>query len=409
MIFWELPGPKRFIDKIIESLAMGKHVLAFFPGDVIALDPVTAIQNNLSLEGMGILTNIDVSTYGNIEPLAALITALGLDQSKVKTVKTLLEQEDMPSRFIYPLGIDSGDQERVKIFINIFSEIAKLTQTLDEIPFQLIVPVRGSISRPSEDLFLSIHEWWGVISRSDIDTVIRSHITEFSPLSVGEYYWLISITKALAGTDIYLAQSIIEESPKNLEEIIELLQNYRQAEGIYINGLDKTAAVVMPGSEKDDCPRDSVQRGLWAEGWLDWVEGNGPMVHSSILPAASLNEEVRVRIWRSQLEIFLPIVDQIRRVVLAWIEIEFGDNWLGHLTTGLSDNEIERTMVEIGPLAHHVFKYDSLFNQYHSKSDLVSDVVWKWRNIRNELAHGRFVEYQTINEAVRAYKRFDRS
>lgn len=408
MVIWDLSGPKRFLEGIVQSLSGNKHVCIILPVNVLGMDPIVPLGNLLETKRLGSLTTVSVGPDVNEDPFKALVAALGLDDSRIKSTQTLLQQVDVPSKFIVLNGTDQGNEKRIANFSKLLSEIGQTAQSLTEIPFQLITLIKGTTPCPEEDLFLSIHEWWGVISQPDVDTKIRHFLDEFPPISVGDYYWKLSLSKGLCGTDIDLAQRIIEENPKDFENIVRVLNDYWVGGYLDFNNFEPDETFLLLGSTVAGCPKEFKKRKLWSDGWLDWKDGSGQMVHSSLLASVDCKEEIERRIWSTQLEIFLPVVDKVRRKVLAWLEKEYGQSWICQLTSGLGEDDEERICSEIGPLAYHVFRYGSVFHRYHPQSTMVSDVVWKWRNIRNELSHGRFVDFQEIDEAIRAYKRFAR-
>jgi hypothetical protein len=119
----------------------------------------------------------------------------------------------------------------------------------------------------------------------------------------------------------------------------------------------------------------------WEAGLLDCVDG-GIFVHSVALALHESHTEIRRRVWRGELEVLLPLVEE-RRLDLATTLSNRGDVVFLNQDGGVIS---DIGALEIGPLAWHILRLRT-----PDARVLQRQATWL-RDIRNALAHGHTVD-----------------
>jgi hypothetical protein len=405
---WELPGPDRYLENILDSLDEQKHALLVLPDPVSKKEPFIPLRRKIRARGMGDLKISSLNGQEKDEPFEVMARALGCDNGGVATLQELFDYPSPPSRFI---GLDLTRLDPAHLaawskFLKFAGEHAQVKRY--EISYGVVATVGPGPALPAEDLCLAHHPWWGILTGSDIDWFTERALENFPPASPAEHYWIRSLCRAFGGNDSRLIEKLIEEKPSTIEELIFMLKKSE----IYDSGLE---AIDISNNERLSSfgyrpplpPRSHSETKLWRKGWLDWVNGRGLVVHAAILINQGTTSDIHRRIWLAQQELLLPLVEKVRFVIVKWLERTVGPKWLEELvdsSTGF--DERMNISAEIGALAYHVFRKGSRLRDQHFLT--VSKLVWAWREIRNALAHCQFITLTTLENALAAFDEFDR-
>lgn len=403
-MFWSLPGPDRYLESVVSSLFDGKHVIMILPEPIRRNRPFNSVSMKIRDAGLGVVTERFLSSPDQ-DPVDALAEILDCPPDRGGSLSELLDWNAPPSRFI---AIDLGemrDRHSISEWNSLLKQAGEHAQIKMSTPYQLLVTFSAEAKLPPEDLMLSHHPWWGVLGSAEVDWVAEHALIDFPPSSTAEHYWLRSLCRGLCGYDLDLVRVLVEEKPTGLNETIELLQEVHagRCDSICLPNFEPEQ-LVPHGRKIPPPPRTDVECSLWHLGYLDWSNGKGPYLHSAFLAAKNYEEEIRRRIWLAQLELLLPLVERIRLSVLTWLVSIQGPRWIEQLTDNLSQGEREDIETEIGSLAHHIFRSGSLLK--HRDFLTVKNMIWLWRDIRNDLAHGKFVSLARLDEAWLAYDDF---
>jgi len=348
---------------------------------------VAALARRVDREGLGAITSLLLS--GDESPLAALSSALG---TRATNVRELLQAEP-PSRVV-SLTLDGRDSASWSAFL---LDAAKQSQIEVRPSFQLCVLGTPSFSNIRDDLFLAVHRWWGRITQLDIEWIVQDRLEANPPESLAARYWIRALCRGLAISDPGLAALLVEQCPKDVEAVRGLLDGADYVSELLVRApLDGQSSRFSPVR----APNCDPQKVLWCEGLLDWQEGHGIVVKSRALKPLHYRQELERRLWRGQLEVFLPLVELVRRDVCRALSCHFGGGWAIDLCRravgkGVDVDDVES---EIGELA-------KLFGSLprHLIPRPVRRAVLRWRQLRNELAHAEAVDYALLEDCVESY------
>lgn len=405
-MLWQLPNPSRFLDGITESLASSKHVIVMLPEPLLTSDPVSLLSKRLSHIGLGSLTEVQLRKSDHEDVLDAIVEELGYDQCEIDSVEAFLDMEDVPSRYIAITGVENCGLSWMSGLSNLISKAGEHAKVSENISFNLLALVSPRFSPPPDNLMLAHHTWWGVLSSVDIDHVTECHMADYPPSSIPEKYWLRAMCRGVAKTDPDLVQLIIETSPKSIDELCEIISCHRSDSFKDIPQKYFKYPDLSLGTAKIKPPNNGVLRELWNGGYLDWHDGSGIIFHPYLLYSCGLQQEIARMVWKGQMQIILPLAEQARQCIIFWLTREYGDHWPNILVGILPEEELSGLTSEIGPLCHYLFRNKSVIK--HSSFAKMSDMGWKWRNIRNEISHGRSITFDMINDAYFAFDRVAR-
>lgn len=398
---WQLPNASRFLDGIIESLASSKHSIVVLPDPFLSSDPVLILSKRLSLRGLGSLTEVSIGQRIHEDILDSISEELGFDICEITCIEDFLDRKDVPSRYIAITGAEAGGADWMAGLSNLMSKAGEHAQVSEFNPFNLVAFVSPSFAPPPSNLMLAHHFWWGILSSVDIDYATESCMSDYPPSCIAEYYWLWAMCRGVAKIDPYLAQLIVEMSPKSIEELCDIVSNIRSDSFTEIPHSFFNYPEMPLRTVKINPPANGALRDLWKGGYLDWHDGSGVILHPYLLSSCGFQQEITRMVWKGQVQIILPLVEQVRQSLIFWLVREFGVDWHAKLVGPLPDEELSGLTGEIGPLCHYLFGNRSPLRR--SSFSKMSDMAWKWRNIRNDISHGRPISFDQISDACNAF------
>lgn len=400
-MLWQLPNASRFLDGVVESLALSKHAIVILPETILDSDPVLILSRRLSLQGLGSLTKVSLRHSEHEDILDAIVEELGFDACEIVSNESFLDREDVPSRYIAITGVEAGGTNWMSSLSALMSKAGEHAQNSECTSFSLVVFATPRFSPPPSNLMLAHHHWWGILSSVDIDHATESCVSEYPPSCIAEYYWLWAMCRGVAKIDPHLAQLIVEMSPKSVDELCEL---FSSSSSYTISDIPHSFLKYpeMPlNTVRVNPPVNGVMRDLWRCGHLDWHSGSGLVLHPHLLSSCGLQHEITRMVLKGQMQIILPLVEQVRQSLIYWIIREYGEDWINKLVGSLSNDDLSGLKGEIGPLCHFIFGSKSQIRRPSFKK--ISDMAWKWRNIRNEISHGRPISFDRLCDACEAF------
>ncbi len=404
-MFWGLPGPRRFLDRVIVSLEAGKHVVLVVPDRVLDNGLLKHLQTRIrakrSLDGE--LHPLDIGPPVHEEPLSAL--AIGLDMARLgkrrPRIDRVLGFEDAPARFLWLRGIEVGDWARAEKARDLLIKAGEHAQDARS-PFHLVAAVSPEFPVPEENVRLARHVWWGVSRTADIYCLLEEEFDK-KVRTQAERAWLTALCLGLARGCPDLAEILLQESPRTVKSTQAVLLEF------FGEPLPPDLPAVSrlnghPGDRQiPPEPPDSVEfKRLWRKGWVTWEEGTGTRLHPAVCAAPAPGDDIRSRVLEGQIEVLMPQVEQVRRAMVAWLRDRHGDNWVAACTDGMDEEERDKVQTEMGPLLHHVFRRGK--EPRTRKAKRVARPGELWREIRNRLAHGDVVSLRQLEEAYRAWR-----
>lgn len=309
-LFWQLPGPARFLDRIRRSLRDGRNIVLALPEH--GPERIRyAIADMVARDDIYMWHPVDASEVDDGAEPAEVIARQCIPGISFCTPKTLAEHEHLRGIIIWIDRISLSQWPRWRDFIVEYSYLCRCRAEHERAIF--CVPVLGAktTALPAEDVTCSVHVWRGVLGRIDIMLLLSHLLADRSLPPLFAKLW-IAVGAELAGTDAVLA---IRLAASELSTVF--------------SPMDLLAAVAR---ERGWNARSENGEAEWAFGEADILDGK-LVCHSAraVLDVGGA-QEIERRVWRGQVGVLFPfledqrlhMLDRLGRILHVPFETTFG-------------------------------------------------------------------------------------
>lgn len=293
-LFWQLPGPAQFLERIGRSMRDGRNVLIVLPrhgpqrmryviADLVASNdfhawlPINAAED-------------DDPEFTPVELVARQCIA----GARIHSAKELSEHEDFRNQIVWVDGIPPSRWRQWRDFIEEYGQHCRARPEHERALFCMLAPADHLREMPREDVVCAIHVWRGIVSRLDMTLFFAHLLAERAMPPMHAKLWN-AVGVELAGTDAELAARLANADFPSVLQPKKLLLQFAHERGW------------MPVG--DDAPAS------WAFGDEDHFDG-AALVHSArIVVRKDWRTEIESRIWRGQVGVLFPFIEE-RRIEL---------------------------------------------------------------------------------------------
>lgn len=307
---WRLPGPSRFVQRLVGDLADGYVVVLQRPATSLADDVRRACANELPAISFVDLLAVDAS-----DPVPHVESTLGL--APTADDSALLEAMSTRMELLWISGLEALPASARQSWLGFIHRIAHLKRTSDKwFPgpvAELCCPLEGS---PSVDVHLRTHVWSGVLHPLDVTLHLAVARPDLTPLVRTQ---LVELCRG----DLQLADALAGQSTEEPNELVKLCEK---------DAADKNLGDLTEQARVHPLFGDRIPHALedaWIRGAVDHCDGRLSW-HPGLLP----EDQVRQRLWRGQLRELLPALDDWRRALIAMLHdrhgytaVAFEDAW----------------------------------------------------------------------------------
>ncbi len=407
-----LPSVQNFIDALKEDLANRRSILVVLPSTVHAeeiwpllrayiakkefsfdeVDSANLIREQSLLEGM--CSSLTIKWKSGIKPES--INHFYRHAARFPDVVYFERFDELP-----PQGRD-----KILKFFTEWSDASHICTDQGGDPMALCMVTSSAEvmnNTPTTDTHRGVHWWWGVPSALEIRLLCRilnsNRDNQFS-------LWIESILPAIVGADMALADYLWDDSDPSIVGIWQKLRSYSElrqwnAESLLNMGIDEYEDSLIFRREKSSLFRSNQIKQLWGKGVLYWTPEYGVQLNTAVLALLGKKKEVQHRIWRGQVEYLLPMLDQIRLASCEKLTSLYGPAW--PYKWHRPNNEEDFEAVKKDPLAcelGYLFYLLRTCEKMKKSKDLLP-LVNLARDVRNELAHYRPVEYTQYEKLIK--------
>ncbi len=398
-----LPSVRNFVSEITDAVRT-KSVLVLIP------DPVSrAMVARLLINRFDVLRIAyrDIPLSTEHAPAIWLSEQIGVtwpSPSTVKNIPNLLRCQGLPEvvhirDFNASEANDTTERERWLALLSDWVRESK-SKTDDRrgpsASLCLVAKLKDfDFCPPMAEEGLSVHWWWGFPSALEMRLACRMGYQE-THRSEASVRWLEMVLPALAVNDLKLAEYIWQDIFGTIEDIVQRLKRYADAEGFsYLNPSEAQRPDQWPllGAPPSDMWRQ------WSTGEVLSTPENGTEYHPGLFARYSHYREVERRLWRGQAELMLPILNEIRIRICDRLTDTFGEDWPINPYKPQSDYEMDAVKdnprgAEFG----HIEQLLKYIPKFRDKTHLLP-LVSQSRYLRNEIAHYRpvtFTEFENL-------------
>jgi hypothetical protein len=289
-LFWQLPGPARFLDRIRRSLRDGRNIVLALPEH--GPERIRyAIADMVSRDDIYVWHPVDASEVDDGSEPAEVIARQCIPGTSFCTPKTLAEHEHFRGFIVWIDRISPSQWPRWRDFIVEYSYLCRCRAEHERAVF--CMPLRGAkaTALPAEDVTCSVHVWRGVLDRIDIMLLLSHLLADRSLPRLFAKLW-IAVGAELAGTDAALAIRLAAAelstifSPKALLEAV--------------------------ARERGWSARSESGEAEWALGEADILDGKLVRHSARVVLDVGGAEEIERRVWQGQVGVLFPFLEDQR-------------------------------------------------------------------------------------------------
>lgn len=364
--WWNLKGAKGFIENVVMDLVERKNVLIETP----ILFPESfqdalhdAIEEAWPLQR----TEIDLSAENDpFSPEEIIDRTFSRDQaSTLPNLKDVLERlldGDYGNHVVEIRGMTEARWEKWMRFFKQYQPYCHGDHRKKYPRFWTVCDGFFQVGHIWKDSCISIRRWKNRIGRFEMYCYVGKLLEETVSGSIDDsriaQELRHEIITELAGTDPEIADLLVTVSFREILEPLPLLLHY---------------ATKFPWSNLSE-ETDSEMR--WRLGAMDYRRDE-VYHHSALYAMHSKIHEIKRRIWRAELRVLMPVLENFRS--------KLQDNYYHELRNVPREKEIED--MEIGDIA------DALYGRF---PPLLWQEIRHKRKIRNDLAHFRPAEWEYL-------------
>jgi hypothetical protein len=406
------PGMRRFIEGISQDLAVRRTVLALIPATVVPEALWQAVRRDMAWREMRVV-QVSLNTLPEeLSPAAALSEFLQVGGPA--TVAALAFSAGLPDVLALS-GFGRLPEVRRADWADFLEQWTQMSRSVDGgggSPMALCLVCQSPLLHrtPAPDLFLALHWWWGILTPLDFRVVCRAR-----PDTDGDQTsacWREGILPDLSSGDEALFEHLWETPELDAGTLWGALEDYAAHRGWTAPVLSEIGAGAFL-RDPDAGGRLSLEpsvghRRLWAEGLLNWTVEYGTELHAAALATLGQRPHVQHRIWRGQVAVLLPLLDQFRLMLCDIFVRHYG---LAVPTEVFPlDGESDTARVRESPYSCDLGYLKRLFNGIPALyalglAPLIRTACW----VRNELAHYRPVEMADYVEVRKNLARLQNS
>ena len=390
---WSLPGPQRFIETVEKDIADGVSLVIVFPSvellaQFCAYYPLLASRHS----------NVDVldASTQDDTPME-MIKRRFLEGEVCNFLEEVVDSLFLPQVIILE-QFDACPPAQQAAWLNLLNRWGRICHGKGIDNRSILLPVlastAGSLKYPGSDTRFYYRTWAGVLSELDIRMFCRMHASRQSML---EDLWRESLLASLSRGDIQLCACLWEAIMRSPQEIINRLTEYGERLGYPKEDLQTRLRgwKAKPPDVDLRLSPDDKDYGLISRGITTYTPEYGEEENSAVLAVLGLEDPLTHRLWRAQMALIFPLVDEIRRKLCDLLI----DTLNGEDSIWVGDSEYSLP-VEMGPLKKY---FEELEPRAPIKQRWGSAVQDTWY-YRNELAHYQPVSFDGFQRVWAIHK-----
>jgi len=354
-LWWQLPGPSRFVARIVQDLRDGKNTVLCVPEhtpDGLA----SAIRSALGEEWTWYTLQVQEET-GVVDPIHLLFSRFvpHARPDALWNVGALATEEAFTGKPLWLDGLTPQMWPAWKAFLEDYEHACRSRSVFERTLF--CIPLVGALALdpPEEDICLSRHSWQGYVDLLDM-LVFTAILLQGRQMPELLKRVVVSTIAHLALWDPIVSEYLARESLDTIFAPIPILQEIAKERGW-------------------DGANEVLSLSAWHRGMKDVVDG-AAKDHSAILAACHDDRAIQRRIWSAEVGVMLPFVEEQRQAILA----RFAGVLRVPFTTRFGEEITNIRDLEIGHIESQLTKNPAVSTE-------MRQLIKRLRKIRNDLSH----------------------
>lgn len=365
-IWWQLPGPLKFISSLAQDLRNGKNIVLCLP-EYHPNDLLRALRRTYDENQAISWVNISLSD-NEIDPVEFLCRYFDLEihPETFMNANILCEKLGFIKGIIILDGFTQRNWGPWKDFLSDYEHALRSKAKETRTPF--IVFIKGDIALdpPHQEVALSIRKWDGVVDLVDM-LAYTSHLLPDSNMpSLLRQVALYTVAE-LAMWDPLLAINLVRQDLNTILNPLEYLTELAVERDWKEINLD-------------------VKSASWCFG-ASAVFEDRIKLHTLALASNGYTDEIKQRLWSAQVKVLLPFVEDRRGEI---IQVLSDDLWAPYIAKDKTINDI------------HGLEISHIYDQTQANKNLdyrLRKLIKVLRDIRNTLAHVEIVSADTLRSS----------
>jgi hypothetical protein len=348
--WWQLPGPGRFVASVLSDLRSGRNVLLRFP-----LHTAGGIREAVEAE-------VRANDLWRWAPLDATEFFASTPAELALMLHDRLHCEPPPGQLPGPAALARAIPDGEVLWVEHLGAGQWPVWARFLAQFQhACVPLVGRLpTEPDSDTALAVHRWGRSLTRLDVMLYLdRRAPTAFPSRTLRQV--ALAVATELGGADAGLGVRLASIGVQLLADPLSVLGEHASERG---------------------WTQACVERPAWHDGVIERLDGE-ERVNSAALLAAGDHEAVRRRVWKGQVRVLYPFIEEQRVRLVP--EVNRFLRFPLETTYGTVERAID---LEIGQLVH--------FLRGQRLPDLTRRQLLVLCNMRHSLAHLRPVAFRDL-------------
>lgn len=385
---WTLPGPNRFIQKAGQQMEDGFNLIILLPKLIDRSHFRQSLLNYLENDKHLNIQVIDL-TYSNGCSPFEFLKAVFVSLQKYRMLEMAVNDPSLPSVILLDNLQACPVKNRAEWLIAIARWSDASSRCAGEHCFVLITDYQAveGVKLPLADVKLAYDHCSGIPTALDVKMLCRIKAQRMD----AENQWRENLLASLAGNDIDLAAELWDTILCEENEINQVLLDY--ANGMGWDPLKEKGRLNQwhpkPPGINISSITDQESLSLLNDGITVYTPEYGEEIHSAFLALLSRRNDIHHRIWRAQANIFLPLIDDVRRRICDYINQNGVEIKGYHFETPVELKDLKNYIDELDKQSYVRRQWE-----YGIKIALSS---------RNSLAHYETITYRSFSDFWRFY------
>jgi len=405
--YFALPSIQNFTNNISDALRSGNNALVLLPQHIDEEDIVDQLQKILFSHDL----DVDMIEMGSLSPETPVdffdtnYPAKWESVSILRNANSYLERVEKIADAIVLSGFSAITKTKKQEWLNFLSDWAQFNHQSKNKgttpPALCIVAKAEDILEfiPQSELCLSINWWWKIPSILEIKMLCRIiNMDEDESNCLSE--WRENVIPSLSLDNLNLIEFLWNIASLNSEKLIDELLKYSKRFGTE-GDIDHTLQGLILEKEKriPSIPPTNLQP-HWAKGYISSTPEHGIELSTLALAKLGNRDELRHRIWRSQVDLLLPQIDNVRLIVCKHLTKIKGSDWPHKWS--YPDSERQMLLVQENPLTTDLGYLNFLLSRDNHFSDCaqLKQLISLAHEIRNQIAHYQGVDFIDYEEFI---------
>ena len=351
MTLWNLPGGRRFIDGVCNSLLSGSSVVMSFPGTV-----PEGLDDSLSAALGNALHVGDLSATA--KPLNDLRHEYACHPSHVNSIRDLCDDLGFQGRLVRLRNLNEGNWPAWRDFLGRYAQTSRSRHLLGRSLFWVPLSSCDTLEPPPTDVALTHSTWDSILDDVDLLLFATERLRQRSGDTLLRSL-LANIVARVASWDYDTADALLAKSDRTILDPTEFLRAIAR------------------------------RKGWTADTPLDWrlgTESRSGVAHAARAALDNPPSEVNRRLWSAQLSVLLP-----------WIEYRRYDTVANNL------KQVRRQMHRAGHGQNDPFELEvgDLARMFRGAHHSLRKIFQRLRYVRNKLAHQEHLTPDSVLRLIR--------